>query len=212
MTTLPESLVKALLAYDDPLAVFTWQGDNADLVAKEDDLALARRHLTPEQKLELDRKLADLGFTQLERAEMIGCTQGRVSQLGSISNVKTNIAYIPDFRVKVTPEMRRQIAARVATGGAGRPGGASPGPFGNLRAARLASGASTIYAEDTTMSELEHLELDDCHLIIHRALIRLGRELPDVAKRYDYLRASYTIKYLLGLVTADEAERQGREA
>ena len=34
MTTLPENLTKALLAYADPLAVFTWQGDDADLVAK----------------------------------------------------------------------------------------------------------------------------------------------------------------------------------
>ena len=66
-------------------------------------------------------------------------------------------------------------------------------------------------AEKETMTELECATLDDCHLIIHRALIRLGRELPDVAKRYDYLRALYTIKYLLGLVTAEEAERLGRE-
>ena len=157
MSKLPENLARALLAYSDPLAVFTWQGDDADLVAKVDDLALARRHLTPEQKLELDRKLADLGFTQLERAEMIGCTQGRVSQLGSISNIKTNIAYIPDFRVKVTPEMRQQIAARVATGGAGRPGRASPGAPGHLRAARLVSGASGVHAGGGAVSRAERI-------------------------------------------------------
>jgi len=37
MSKLPENLAKALLAYDDPLAVFTWAGgDDADLVAKVD--------------------------------------------------------------------------------------------------------------------------------------------------------------------------------
>jgi len=36
MSKLPESLAKALLAYDDPLAVFTWAGEGADLVAKVD--------------------------------------------------------------------------------------------------------------------------------------------------------------------------------
>lgn len=61
------------------------------------------------------------------------------------------------------------------------------------------------------MAELDHMSLDDCHLAIHRALVRLGRERPDVARRYDYLRALYIAKYLLGLVTAEEAERLGRE-
>ena len=36
MNQLPENLVKALLTCDDPVAVFTWQGDDADLVAKVD--------------------------------------------------------------------------------------------------------------------------------------------------------------------------------
>jgi len=79
-------------------------------------LNVARRHLTPEQKLELDRKLAELGLTQLERAEIIGCTRGRISQLKNMHNVKTNIVHIPDFRVKVTPEMREQIIERVEAG------------------------------------------------------------------------------------------------
>jgi len=55
--------------------------DECEAARQAVTLNLARRHLTPDQKRELIRLLRQAKFTQEEVAEMVGVTQGRVSQV-----------------------------------------------------------------------------------------------------------------------------------
>lgn len=77
-------------------------------------LNLSRRHMTVEQRRELEAKLLLRGWTQQEVAEAMGVTQGRVSQ--DITNININNGYNPDQRVKLTPAQRQEVVRRVQKG------------------------------------------------------------------------------------------------
>ena len=90
--------------------------DDKAAIRLQVSLNVARRHLSPEQKIELDLKLVDLGFNQTERAEIMGNSRRELGRLERTNIGQTPNACIPDHRVSVPLEAREEIAARVAAG------------------------------------------------------------------------------------------------
>lgn len=76
----------------------------------------ARRQFTPEQKKELIKKLRKEGYTQQQTAEMVGISRQRVDQVEDINKANICNAYIPDNRLKLNKESRKDIFKRVNAG------------------------------------------------------------------------------------------------